>query len=361
MVLDLVPSELINQFPETIDFVTKPGHFIPDHLPIIRYAQLPDDVFYEQPQIEIFIKRNFNLDMPYCFAILRIYDLVYCYIVPFTKPDKGKYRRDEELVTFWTHIQTKPMLHWFDLDFNYWWQSAPWVEWTFDLRSPNVHVLPHTDNIFDKCNVDNEYGNDVGFPEVNSDNIRIVIVKKATFKDRCKNKVRVSLDELRDMTIQFTSPIITIDLQNQQLILIMSVSAGTATNKQKYFSTEIGVVLSATDFQEHIDVDWNDSMAINQVFIRAVIDKAIAEGERCVRNLMQYSQFKNIHPYKDFNGKNDQFVRKLQYHIFAPCGECLFPFEFFHEKIHPSKRYFLMKDSHSNKWNKIYPHRNAPK
>lgn len=361
MVIDLIPSELVTQFDETIEFITKSDQFIPDHLPIMRYAQLPDGVFYEQPQIEIFIKRNIHLNMPYCFAILRIYDLVYCYVVPFTKPDKGRYRRDNELVEFWSNIQTKPLLHWFDLDLNNWWQSAPWVEWTFDLNSPNVHVLPRTDHIFDKCNIYNEYGSNVEFPDVNTDNIRVKRVIKATFKDYCKHEACFSQAELTDTTVEVSPPTITIDLQNQQLILDMSLSAETAASKRKYFSSEIVVVVSSPDFQKHINIDWNAKSAINQIFIRVVIDKAIGEGERRVRNLMQYSQFKNIHPYKDFNGKNDQFVRNLRYHIFAPYGECLIPFVFFHEEMRASKRYFWLKKQHSSSWEKFYPHRKTPK
>lgn len=348
--LDLTPSEYIPQFTETISWIISGERFMTDSLPSIQYAILQDGIFYEQPIVELFFYRKGDAEKPFCLSYLRIYDMVYRFIVPFAAPDKGNFRKDSELTEFWQNLKANIPLKWESQSLTNWWDSAPWCEMDIDIDNPHIHVLPSADTIFEYCQLPPEPAN-VEYPPFDKSAIKVTRTHQIVFKDFYKNR-KVTDQEKKDFTLTFTQPILQILLHAEEMRLIFKLDAGTHDTPAKYFSLELSLDLTSPDFKQQ--VDFNDqTIGVNREFSTAIIDKAFEEASRQFKNRLLYSQFRNYPLFKNFMG-NEQFYSQLMYEIRGRDGIYHFPHDFFHGNLQEEKRYYYMAPYGSKTFETIY-------
>ena len=341
MAIDLMPSEYVSQFSETVDWISSNGRFIPDHLPSCYIAMLPEGIFYGQPQLHLYIKNDIELDLPFCFALLNIYDVCYRFIVPFSKPDAGKYRTNDSLAPFWYMFQTKPELTWYEQNTSEWWLSAPWVE--FDIRSdaPFLVVKPSKDPIFENCGETNNPEEWV-YKGFNINKIDIGIDKLT-----CKysHKVKILTEQLHDTTVEFERPLYSFYENEKILQLKFSLRARIANSTKPFLSIEIRAYVSLDKFTDQIKYDH---FVVNADFTHAVWDKLMAEVSRQISNRLKYTQFSRLNPFKDFNALNHRFMRETLYDFYTSDGNYIrMPYKCAHEEMSESKRIKIFRQANN--------------
>lgn len=338
-VLDLLPSHYVNLFSETIDWICSEGRFIPDSLPSCYLAIRPNGVFYKQPQLYIYVKKDPALDSPFCFALLNIYDVTYRFIVPFSSPDAGKYRTDESLVPFWNSFQTKPALTWYKQDTFEWWSSAPWAEFDFRKDAPFFVVKPSEDPIFANCR-DAENPEEWQYDDFNVDDLDIRIEKLIC---KCQTKERISQERLRDTTVEFSQPLFSIYEYEQILQLEFTLTAKTTDNKKQFLKIEIIAMVALDKFLDQVKYEH---LSVNGDFTHAIWDKLIEESSRMVSNKLKYTQFSRLNPLKDFTAMNHRFMRETMYVFHKIDGRCIrMPYKCAHEEMSESKRIKLFQQA----------------
>lgn len=339
--IDLMPSEYVSQFSETIGWISSNGRFIPDNLPSCYMAMLPEGVFYGQPQLHLYVKNDMELGLPFCFALLNIYDVCYRFIVPFSKPDAGKYRTNYSLVSFWNMFQTKPTLTWYEQNTSEWWLSAPWAEFDIRADAPFLVVKSSKDPIFENCHV-------LQNPEVwdyndfNDNNLDIRIDKLTC---RYQNKVRISKERLRDTTVEYAQPLYSFYENEQILKLKFSMSARLADRIKPFLSIEIWAYVSLDKYSDQIKYNH---LSVNADFTHAVWDKFMAEASRQLSNRLQYTQFSRLNPLKDFNALNHRFMRETLYDFYTIDGNYIrMPYKCAHEEMSESKRIKIFRQANN--------------
>lgn len=353
IVIDLAPSEYLPQFRETISWIKSGGKFMADSLPSIQYAILNNGIFYEQPVVELYFYRKDDAEVPFCLCYLRIYDMVYRFIVPFAAPDKGNFRKDSELYGFWSKLKSNIPLKWESQSLIDWWESAPWCEMDVDTDNPHIHILPSTDPIFEHCKAAPEPAY-VEYPEFDAAGVKVVGTHRIVFKDHAKRHI-VTEQEKKDFTLTYTPPVLRILLQAGMIRLFFKMDAGTHDNPKKYFSMELCMDVSSPDFYEQ--VDFNDkTIGVNREFSVAVIDRAFEEAVRQLMNKLRYSQFRDYPLQKNIVG-NEQFYSQIIYEVYGQDGIYRFPHDFFHGGLPEEKRFFYLAPYDGSPYKTIYPHR----
>lgn len=341
--IDLMPSQFLGEFKETVEWLTSGGHFMPDCLPSCHSACLPDGIFYEQPQLLLYVKHDENFDAPFCFALLRIYDICYRYVIPFATPDKGKFRKDDSLSGFWKRFVTVPALHWEAQNTSDWWHSAPWVDLTVKAASPFFKPLPASDPIFEKCRQTPiaPPKDLVSFPDFDPGSLRIVF-KTLSFKDLSK-RVRVTREMLADTSNDIITPIFAFDAASRCVFFSFSLTARAADNSRKYFSVEIKAQIISPDFDDQIQFD-ETHCEVNVDFIAAVWDKVMAEASRQIDNKKRLTQFKSVNIGEHFGSDNRRLLRESIYRFVTADGKvCNIPFKCLHEEMPEAKRKQLIQ------------------
>lgn len=349
--IDMMPSEFLGEFGETVDWLTKGEHFMPDYLPSCHSACLPDGIFYEQPQLLLYVKHDESYDAPFCFALLRIYDICYRYVIPFAKPDKGRFRKEGELACFLSKFATYPPLSWERQDTSDWWQSAPWVDLDVKRGAPFFRVLPASDPIFDKCR-----GNTTAqppapptgsatFPDFDEDKISVSF-KTLRFKDLSKGKT-VTREMLADTSNDLVSPLFAFDSATGLIHFSFSFLARSADKSRQYFRVEIKADIFSPDFDDQIVFD-DVHCAVNSDFISAVWDKVMAEASRQIDNKKRLTQFKSVNIGEHFGSDNRRLLRESIYRFVTADGKvCNIPFKCLHEEMSEAKRAELIKEANA--------------
>lgn len=342
--IDLMPSQYLSMFDETIEWLTSKGHFICESLPSSWMAVLPVGSFYEQPELHLYIKRDKgHSQYPYCFAMLRIYDLCYRYIIPFTQPDSGRFRKNEELVDFWSNFKTDPPLEWIEQNTSEWWQSAPWVEVDLPKNHPSLHIRPFSDSIFDKCR-EQSLPNEIEYPYFDSSKIKISF-DRVTFKAFVK--MRLSQDILRDIRVEYNPPVLEFWQDTENVDFRFRLEAMSTDKRKRYFECEIRGTIYTPDFSQQVIFDGPH---VNGQFSHEIWDIMIAEASRQLENKMKISVFNRIKPLKDFTSGNDRFFRQTMYVFIRKDGwGCRFPFSCMHEEISHTKRVKLLEEANALK------------
>jgi len=336
IVVDLIPSQYMPELKETIEWLTSDGKYIPDSLPSCYSAYFHNDIFYEQPQLLLYVKHDRDESLPFCFAILRIYDMCYRYIVPFAKQDKGKFRNDESLKDFWSKFETRPKLNWYKQDTYEWWSSAPWADFDIKRTAPFLKILPSGDSAFDKCR-ERPLPKEKLYPVFDSKNIEIEF-KTLSFKDYAKKK-RISQDELSNTNNDFNGILFTFDNISNSIRIDFSFTARAADKYQRYFGIKICAYAYSPDFADQIEFDDNGITGVNANFIAEVWDKVLAEASRQIDNKKKLTQFRNISIGKYFTSDNSRFFRESVYVFTDSNGGFLrIPFKCMHEDMPESKR-----------------------
>lgn len=337
--IDLMPTEYVCQFSETSDWISSDGKFIPYNLPSCYMAVLPKGMFYEQPQLHLYVKNDMELDSPFCFALLNIYDICYRFIVPFAKPDAGRYRTDDSLASFWGMFKTRPVLVWHEQNTSEWWRSAPWVE--FDIRqdAPFFVVKPSDDQIFENCRESHN-------PEVwnyNDFNVNEIDIRIDKLTCNCHAKVKISQERLRDTTVKFSQPLYLFYEREQTLRLIFIMSARTADSKRPFLNIEIQASVPLDKFTDQIKYDF---FAVNADFTHAVCDKLMEEASRRLSNLLKNTQFSRLNPLKDFSAQNHRFIRETLYDFYTIDDNYIrMPYKCAHEEMSASRRMKIFRQA----------------
>ncbi len=96
MVIDLVPSEKMPHFRETVRWIN--GNVTSRELPSVywRYSKPRT-----QPVLFLFVNGQNRPETPYCTCVLFVCNMVFIYVVPFVDIDKGQYKRDAKLQNHW--------------------------------------------------------------------------------------------------------------------------------------------------------------------------------------------------------------------------------------------------------------------
>lgn len=353
IVIDLIPNDYLSEFSETIAWIKSEGRFIPDSLPSIQYAILHSGIFYEQPIVELFLYNKEDAKEPFCLCYLRIYDMVYRFIVPLAAPDKGNFRKDSELLEYWNNLESNILLKWESQSLINWWDSAPWCEMDVDIDNPHIHVLPSDDPIFKGCGLPSE-PEGVDYPEFDKSKIQILRTHRIAFKDFAKKHI-VTEQEKKDFNLTFPQPILRINLRDKVIRLFFKLDAGTRHNPQKYFSVDLCMDLTSPDFSQQVDFR-EECIGINRDFSIAIINKAFTEASRQLKNKLRFSQFRQYPMLMNFVG-NEQFYSNLMYEVYGRDGIYRFPHDFFHGNLSEEKRHYFLTRYGSQIYETIYPNR----
>ena len=283
MVVDLVPSEVVPHFKNTVKWIGD-NNWCPDALPTIWFAESKTH-FYEQPVLDVFIKRDDSAkDVPYCTAILWIYDVVYMYIVPLVDVDAGGYKYDKNLLGHWRKMMLQlGNRRWFPQNGSDYTPATVWVDMPIDTSSSQVHIRPMADAIFADCLKTKREPDLVNFPVLDETGIHLVGVVKAEFTLLYDGKV--SLDDLTDITIHASAPTFVLFPLEQKIKFIINYSSSDTTDSVTYFSVAIVVDFILDDFWSNLEwtVDGNGDLltcAFDYHLRDYLYKQALAEGEK---------------------------------------------------------------------------------
>lgn len=266
MVMDLIPSDILSNFSNTIKWLQSNGSWASDALPSIYYTILNEGRFFKQPSLDIYVNKYSSGNKgPYCTAMLWIYDMVYMFIVPFVNIDAGLYKYDYDLVDHWNFLKSHYEFKWFIQDSYGWHQSLPWVYQNFNLADKNVHVLPKNDPIFDESNKLPREKSDYHFPEFVSKGISVKKVNKASFKPLYNGKPLNAFD-LRDITQQLNGPVLNLDVKHGNILFTMSVLAKDTTDTISYFIYEVKILFHLNHFSRYCRIRHNHGRISNFAF-----------------------------------------------------------------------------------------------
>lgn len=151
MAIDLMPSDRLAHFKETINWIRHENKdVIPDALPSVYYGILPRGVMYEQPALLLFFRPEGDKDIPYCTAILFTTDIAYKFVVPFVDVDEGRFKYDEELQRLNSKIDKYFNIRWERQQFYSWWTSDIWNYWPLDKREYRICERDDNADVFKK-------------------------------------------------------------------------------------------------------------------------------------------------------------------------------------------------------------------
>lgn len=260
MVVDLVPSEAVPHFKNTVKWIGD-NNWCPDALPTIWFAESKTH-FYEQPVLDVFIKRDDSAkDVPYCTAILWIYDVMYMYIVPLVDVDAGRYKYDKNLTEHWQAMMRQlGNRKWFPQNGSDYTPATVWVDMPIDTSSPQVHIRPMADAFFSDCLKTKREPDLVNFPVLDETGIHLVGVVKADFTLLYEGKV--SQTDLTDITIHASAPTFVLFPLKRQIKFLMNYTCSDTTDTVPYFSVEMKVVFELDNFRSNLEwtVDENGDL-----------------------------------------------------------------------------------------------------
>lgn len=258
MVIDMLPSKELVHFENTIKWITSYGYWVPDILPSALLTILPSIKQREQPIIDIYINNREQLkEGPYCTAIVWLYDVAYMFIVPLVDVDGGRYKYDEDLRSHWKVMSDLIGIHQWQLqDTSNYRLSTPWVNWRIDLSMPNIHVLPKSDSIFEKCLRMRASVPDIGMPDFKSEGITVKDVGHASFTVLYEQSV--TDDDLKDITQHIKGPSFVLAPKENVVCVRMQVEANDTTDKISYFKFSYAVDIEVNSFNEYIDIKYSE-------------------------------------------------------------------------------------------------------
>lgn len=297
MVIDMLPTKELHHMENTIKWI-KSTDYVPDSLPSIWLTLLPNTgIGYRQPALDIFINNKIsNQKAPYCTAIIWIYDIAYLFVMPFVDVDSGQYKYDKNLeghisqmkqwigTPFWQQQDTN--------DFRY---STMWVNWAIDPNSPNIHILPSDNSIFNECRIQKKQNDeDASMPEIKKEHISLSNINNVYFKSLYNSYV--SDKELMDLTVYTNGPIFTIDADNKQVSVRLESEANDTSGKIPFFNFGFDISFRIDHFADYIQIE-NDNNELSFTFHYQLRDillvNAMCVAEFQMKNMRKGSPFTN--------------------------------------------------------------------
>jgi len=253
MVIDLMPSEYLCHFTNTIKWLRSEEVWASDVLPSIILGQHLEGVFYRQPALDICFDKEGN--GPYCTGVLWIYDLVYMFVVPFVDIDRGRYKYDDVLVNHWKFLMNGLFVKPLNVQDGWnWHQAAPWIDMTIDLSNPQIILKDGNDEVF----LDNQFQNaerdEVSFPKFTSDGISI---NRVRLDFDCQyHGAKIAAEELCDLTFHFGNVIYEVEPHTNQIVVKAAIQVNDTADKVKYFYVSFKVVFSLKYFRRYVRLEY---------------------------------------------------------------------------------------------------------
>lgn len=223
MVIDVCSSDRLSDFSDVIDWVTgKNSEILPDAMPSVLYGILPPGIFYDKPVLYLFFRKNDDMTVPYCTAVLFITDLAYQFVIPFVAKDEGRFKYDDQLENSRLKLNQYFNIMWDKQAYFSWWTSTIWNEWTINLNDNNIQILADNNPVFkpiknpgeDYIKKLNEYifaSSDIESVTILKENLRAIIkylTNKRPFSIWIPKPMTLELDLLSNI-YTFELPIIT--------------------------------------------------------------------------------------------------------------------------------------------------------
>lgn len=335
MVIDMLPSEELSHFENTIKWINSPGDWASDALPSALLAVLPSQIHKDQPVIDIFINnRNPKQDAPYCTAVVWLYDIAYMFVVPLVDVEGGLYKYDENLKDHWAAMSNLIGIHqWQEQNTSNYMLSTPWVDWPIDLSLPNVHVLPEADPVFEKCREKRPTIPDFRMPEFKKDGIRLCSVDVASFTPLYHNAITDK--DLCDVTQHITGPVLILLPKEHKVQIQMFVEANDTTDKVSFFKFNFCVTLEVDSFEDFISIVYDekgelDSFALHYELRDYLIAMAMVHAELKLRPQRIGTGFEKCELGKMLS--SDRLVANTVYYV--PCDDDIHFFQVKDRDIH---------------------------
>lgn len=263
MVIDLIPSNQLCHFRNTIKWIKSDG-FLVDSLPSIWFCHNIGKM-YRQPYLDIFINSKLHFaDSPYCTAALYIYDIAYIYVMPLVDVDAGKFKYNHLLEKHWQR-----MFSFFGLpnrelqDFSEDRPCYPWAFWDIDPANPHIHILTQNHKVFEGCQRNKDNKKEICFSDFSYEGISVIT---HDCKYKCHYSGLVTDDDLFDITQHLTSPSWWL-LPNKNFVdFHFSLDANDTTDSIPFFSYDINVRYKFADFYKYIELQYNKN-GLNSVAI----------------------------------------------------------------------------------------------
>lgn len=254
MVIDLIPSNQLRHFRNTIKWIKSNG-FIVDSLPGIWFCHNIGKM-HRQPYLDIFINSKHHLfDSPYCTAALYIYDIAYFFVMPLVDVDAGKFKYNGSLEKHWQRIFSYIELPYRELQEFYEDRPCyPWSFWDIDPSNPHIHILPRNNNVFEGCQRAKDNKEEVRFSDFSCNSISVAT---HNCKFKCHYNGIVTDNDLCDITQHLTPPLWWLLPDDNSVKFYFSVDAYDTTDKIPFFSYEVDVTFKFAEFQTYLELQYN--------------------------------------------------------------------------------------------------------
>ena len=263
MVIDLIPSNQIHHFKNTIEWIKSDCFFV-DSLPNIWFCHNIGKM-HRQPYLDIFINSKQQIpDTPYCTAALYIYDIAYIFVMPLVDVDSGMYKYNDSLKNHWQRMFSYIELPHKELqDFSEDRPCYPWAFWNINPSNPHIHILTQDHKVFDGCHRKKRNKEEVRFSKFSYNGISII---NHNCNYRCHYNKIVTDEDLCDITQHLTSPIWWLLPDDNSVEFHFSVDANDTTDSIPFFSYVINVKFKFADFDKYIELQYNKD-GLNSVAI----------------------------------------------------------------------------------------------
>ncbi len=299
IVIDVIPTQYLCHFEQTISWLTGDMKFICEKMPSAKSAVISNDVEFRQPSIDILINDKNNCpNSPYCTAVLYIYDMIYMFVVPFVDVDRGQYSNDSELYAHWELMNRFFSFPWYTQNTSEWWDATPWVDEKFNLKSPYVHIVSESEPIVAECVRNNSEIHQTVFPPFGLRYLTLVRVFEAVFTN-LYNGSPLTIADLKDVTMFFNPPIISINRQFNKVQSLLSFDAYDTTGKIPFYRVRINMLYDIKALKEHY-IETEDPNDKDSVYVEldyqvghTIFDKTLADAEQIIASQRKGTYFVN--------------------------------------------------------------------
>lgn len=140
-VINMMPEGYLKHFSQTVGWIN--GDIAEVELPEIMVAyKMP---FVSQPVLDIYLRKDDDLNTPLCTAMLFVCDMCYLYILPLSDTDGARFKVKGSLARHWNRFMLAYPAYWHSENMSDYRPSTPWIDLEFSLKSPIVKIVPHGD------------------------------------------------------------------------------------------------------------------------------------------------------------------------------------------------------------------------
>jgi hypothetical protein len=314
MVIDLLPSEELTHFKNTINWITN-EFWLPDSLPSALYT-IFSQTFHEQPILDLYIKKNILEKGPYCTAVLWLYDMAYMFIIPFVDVDKGKYKYDSNLTQHWRTMNSYFLNRLWVPQNTYDYTSAvAWYDMTVDVSNPFIHIVPESDKIFDLCPKEKlSNDNEIEFPDILPNIINSVTIKSIGFK--CLTDEIITNNDLIDITVNVARVPFILSPNRKVVHIKVALEANDTTNTKPYFSCYFNIDIKLYCFNRNIVLKYDgngqfEGFAFDYRLRDFLFRKALEHAEKRMKSKREGTPFTECTLPKLLSGR--RFMEQVLY------------------------------------------------